>query len=109
MSSREEFAEVALSGRVVISGATTGLEVLERALAGWPVPESTKRERPPPRMHPKRCKLYGPSPPIDAEHYRGQCSSLAKSDTHSNSSNEWVHEEWVDSDEDLACYTGYND
>ena len=33
MSSREEFAGIAPSGRVVISGATTGLEVLKRALA----------------------------------------------------------------------------
>ena len=37
MSSREEFAGVAPSGRVIMSRATTGLEVLERALAGWPV------------------------------------------------------------------------
>ena len=109
MSSREEFAGVAPSGRVVMSGATTGLKVLERALAGWPVLESTKGGGPPPCMHPKPCKLYGPPPPGDAEYYRGQCSSLEESDTHSNSSNEWVHEEWFDSDEDLACYTGYDD
>ena len=108
VSSHEEFARIAPSGRVVISGATTGLEVLERALAGWPVPESTKGGTPP-RMHPKLCKLYGPPPPVDAEYYRGQCSSLAKSGTHSKSSNEWAHEEWFDSDEDLACYTGYDD
>ena len=42
MSSHEEFAGIAPSVRVVISGATTGLEVHERALAGWPVLESTK-------------------------------------------------------------------
>ena len=104
MSSREEFAGIGPSGRVVISGAITGLEVLERALAGWPVPESTKGGRPPPRMHPKLCKLYQPPPPVDAEHYRGQCSSLAESGTHCNSSNEWVHEEWFDSDEHLPRY-----
>ena len=109
MSSREEFAGIALSWRVVISGANTGLEVLERALAGRPVPESTKGERTPPRMEPKLCKLYGPLPPVDAEHHRGKCSSLAESGIQSNSSNEWVHEEWFDSDEDLACYTGYDD
>ena len=57
LSSREEFAGIAPSGRVVISGATKGSEVLERALAGWPVPESPKQERLPPRMHPKLCKL----------------------------------------------------
>ena len=69
VSSREEFAGIAPSGQVVISGATTGLEVLERALAVWPVPESTKGGRTPPRMHPKLCKLYGPPPPVDAESY----------------------------------------
>ena len=109
MSSREEFAGVAPSGRVVMSGATTGLEVLERALAGWLVRESTKGGGPPPRMRPKLCKLYEPPPPGDAEYYGRQCSSLEGSDTHSNSSNEWVHEEWLDSDEDLACYTGYDE
>ena len=62
MSSREKFAGVAPSGRVVMSGATTGLEVLERALAGWPVLESTKERGPPPCMHLKLCKLYGPRP-----------------------------------------------
>ena len=108
MSSDEEFAGIALSGRVVTSGGTTGSEVLEQALAGWPVPELTKGGTPP-RMHPKLCKLYGPPPPVDAAYYRGQCSSLAKSGTHSSSSNEWAHDEWFDSDADLACYTGYDD
>ena len=111
MSSHEEFAgmcRIAPSGRVVISGRTTGLEVLERALAGCPVPESSKGGSPP-RMHPKLCKLYGPPPPVDAKYYRGQSSSLAKSGTGSNSSNEWAHEEWFHSDEDLAWYTGYDD
>ena len=109
MSSREKLAGIAPSGGVVILGATTGFEVLERALAGWPVPKSTKGGGTPPRMHPKLLKLYGPPPPVDAEYYRGQCSSLAESGTHSNSSNEWAHEEWFDPDEDLACYTGYED
>ena len=106
MSSHEEFAEIAPSGRVIISGATTGLEVLERALAGSPAPESTERGGTPPRMHPKLCKLYGPLPPVDAEYYGGHCSSLAESGTHSDSWNEGDHEEWFDCDEDLACYTG---
>ena len=109
MSSREEFAGIAPSGRDIMSGANTGLEVLEQALAAWPVPESTNGGGSQPRMHPKPCKLYGPPPPVDAEYYRGQCSTLEESDTHSNSSNEWVHEEWFDADEDLACYTGYVD
>ena len=63
LSSREEFAGLAPSGRVVISEATRGLEVLERALAGWPVPQSTKGGGTPTRMHPELCKLYGPAPP----------------------------------------------
>ena len=109
MSSREEFAGIAPSGRVIMPGATIGLEVLQRALAGWPVPESTKGGGSPPRMHPKLCKLYGPPPPMDVEYYQGQCSSLEESDTHSNSSNEWVQLEWFNSDEDLACYTEYDD
>ena len=108
VSSREEFAGVAHSGRVVMSGATTGLEVLERALAGWPTLELTKGGGPPPRMHPKLCKLYGPLPRGNAEYYRGQCSNLEEFDTHSNSSNGRVHEEWFNSDEALACYTGYD-
>ena len=33
MSSRGTFAGIALSGRIVMSGATTGLEMLEQALA----------------------------------------------------------------------------
>ena len=109
MSSRGEFAGIAPSWCVVISGATTGLEVLERALASWPVPEWTKRGGTPTRMHPKLCKLYGSPPLVDAEYYRGHCSSLAESGTHSNSSNEWAHEEWFDSDVHHACYTRYDD
>ena len=66
MSSRKEFAGVAPSGRIVMSGATTRLEVLEPALAGWPVPESTKGGGHPPRMQPKLCKLHGPPPPVES-------------------------------------------
>ena len=61
MSSHEEFAAIAPSGRIVISGAPTGLEVLERALAGWPVPESTKGGTPP-RMHPNSASCMGLRP-----------------------------------------------
>ena len=57
----------------------------------------------------KLCKLYGPPPPGDADYYRGQCLRLEEPDTHSNSSNEWVHEVWFDSDEDLGYYTGYDE
>ena len=88
---RGEFAGIAPSGRPVISGGATGLEVLEIALANWPVPEPTKGGTPP-DMQPELCKLYGPPPPVDAEYFRKRCSSP----------------DWFDSDEDLACYTGYD-
>ena len=52
VSSREEFAGVARSGRIIMSGATTGLEMLEQALANWPVLEWTKGRGPPPCIHP---------------------------------------------------------
>ena len=100
---------LARSGRIIMSGATTGLEMLGQALAIWPVPESAKGGGPPPRIHPKLCKLYRFPPPDDADYYRGRCSSLEKPDAHSNSSTEWVHEEWFDSDEDPAYHTGYDD
>ena len=111
MSSREEFAGLAPSGRIVMSGSTTGLERLEQALANWPVLESTRERGPQPRIDPTFCQLYGPPPQGDAEYYRGQCSGLEEPDTHSNSSEECVHShpEWFDPDEDLACYTGYDD
>ena len=67
MSSHEKFAGVAPSGRIVMSGATTRLEVLERALADWPVLKSTKQGGPPPRIDRKLCKLQGPRPSGDAE------------------------------------------
>ena len=109
MCFREEFAGVARSGRIDMSGATTGLEMLEQALANWPVLESTRGGGPPPRIHPTSCKLYGAPPPRDAQYYREQCTGLEEPDTHCNSSEDWVHEEWFNPDEDLACYTGYDD
>ena len=92
MFPRGEFAGIAPSGRPVISGGTTGLEVPEIALASWPALESTKGGTPP-RMQPELCKLYGLRPPVDAEYFRERCSSP----------------DWFDSDEDLACSTGYDD
>ena len=92
MFPRGEFAGIAPTRRPVVSGGTTGLEVLEIAVANWPVPESTKGGTPP-RMQPELCKLYGPLPPVDAEYFRERCSSP----------------DWFDSDEDLACYTEYDD
>ena len=111
MSSRRTFAGVAPSGRIVLSGATTGLEMLEQALANWPIPESTWEGGPPPRIDAKFCKFYVCPPQGDAEYYRAPCSSPKEPDTHSISSEEWVHSspEWFDPDEDLACYTGYHD
>ena len=92
MFPRGEFAGIAPSGRPVVSGGIRGSEVLEIAVANWPVPESTKGGTQP-RMQPELCKLYGPLPPVDAEYFRERCSSP----------------DWFDSDEDLACYTEYDD
>ena len=92
MFPRGEFAGMAPSGQPVISGRTTGLELLKIALASWPVLESTKGGTPP-RMQPELCKLYGPPPPVDAEYFRERCLSP----------------DWFHSDEDLACYMGYDD
>ena len=58
---RGKFAGMAPSGRPVISGGTTGLEVLEIALANWPVPESTKGGTPA-RMHWNTASCMGPRP-----------------------------------------------
>ena len=111
MSSRGTPAGVPPSGRIIMSGATTGLEMLEQALANWPIVESTWGGGPPTEIDPKFCKLYGCPPKGDTAYYRGQCWSLDEPDTHCNSSEEWVHShpEWFDPDEDLACYTGYDD
>ena len=49
MSSRGTFAGVAPSGRIVISGAATGLGMLEQALADGPILESTLEGEPPNR------------------------------------------------------------
>ena len=78
MSPRGEFAGVAPTGRIIMSGATTGLDMLEQALANWPNLESTRGGGPPTRIHPKPCKLYAPPPPGDAEYYRGMCLSLGR-------------------------------
>ena len=85
--------------------------MLEQALASWPILESTWEGEPQTDIYPKICKLYGYSPQGDAIYYGVQCSSLEEPDTHSNSSEELVHShpEWFDPDEDLACYTGYDD
>ena len=111
MSSRGTFARVAPSGHFVMSGATTGLEMLEQALANWPILESTWEEGSQTGIDPKFCNLYGRPPQRDNQYYRGQCSSFEEPDTHSNSSEEWVnsHPECPGSDENLACYTEYDD
>ena len=73
--------------------------------------ESTWEGKPPPNIDPKFCKLYVYRPQGDAKYYRGQCSSLEEPDTHFNCSEERLHShpEWFDPDEDLACYTRYED
>ena len=109
--SRGTCAGVAPSGRIVMSGSTTGLEMLQQALAHCPIVESTWEGGPPTNIDPKTCKLYGYPPQGDAEYYRGQCLSLKESDAQSNSSEEGdhSHREWFDPDEDFACHTGYDD
>ena len=62
MSSRGTFVGVALSGRIVMSGATTGLEMLEEALANWPILESTWEGRPRPRIDQKFASRTGVRP-----------------------------------------------
>ena len=111
MLSRGTFAGLPLSGQIVFSGATTGLGMLEQALANWPILQSTWEGGPLTDIAPKLCGLYGHPPQNDAEYYQGQCSSLEGPDTHSDSSEEWVHSqpEWCDPDEDLTCYTAYDD
>ena len=88
MSSRGTFARVAPNGGIVMSGATTGLEMLQQVLANWPILESTWEGEPPTDIDPTFCKLYGYTPQGDAEYYRGQCLSLEEADIHSNSSEE---------------------
>ena len=94
-----------------MSGATTGLEMLEQALANWPVLKSTWEGGPPTGIDQQFCKLYGCPPQGDAKYNRGRCSSLKEPDTPSSCSEEWVHSdpEVFDPDEHVACYTGYND
>ena len=91
MPSRGTFAGEAPSGRIIMSGATTGFEMLEQALANELILESTSEGGPPTDIDPKFCKLYRHPPHNDAEYYQGQCSSLEGPDTHSDSLEEWVH------------------
>ena len=111
MSFRGTFAGVAPSGRIVMPGATTGWLMLAQALADWPILESTWEGEPPTDIDLKFFKLYGRPPRNNAEYFQGQCSSLKGPDTHSDSSEDWVHShrEGCDPDEDLACSTGYHD
>ena len=83
----------------------------DKPLQNLPIPESTWEGEPPTDIDPNFCKLYGYPLQGKAEYYRGQCSSLEEPDTHSNSSEEWVHSEpeWFIPHESLACYTGYDD
>ena len=75
--------------------------MLKEALANWPILESTWEGGPPTYIDGKPCNLYAYPPQNNADYYRGQCSSIEEPDTHSNSSEEWVHlhTEWLDSDE----------
>ena len=83
-------------------GGTTGLEMVERALANWPILESTWEEGPPTDINPKVCKLYGYAPQDDAKYLRQQCTSYEEPVAQSHSSEEWVHSqtECFDPEED---------
>ena len=87
--------------------------MLERALANWPILESTWEGGPPTDIDPKFGRLYGYPPQEDAKYFGQQCLSLEEPDAKSNSSEEWVHSHTECFDpvefEDLACYTGRND
>ena len=111
VSSRGTFAGVAPSCRIAMSGGTTGLEMLERAMANWPILELTWEGGPPTDIDPKLCKLYG-YPPQD-EYLRQQCTRFREPDALSASSEEWVHShtEWFDPQEyeGPSCHTGYDD
>ena len=93
-----------------MSGGKTGLEIPEKALANWPMLESTWEGGPPTDMDPKLCKLRGCSPPDDAEYIRQQCENVWEPDRQSESPQEWFDSptEWFDPqvDENLACFTG---
>ena len=95
-----------------MSSGRAGLEILERALASWPILEWTWEGGPPTDIGPKLCKLYGYPPQHDAQYLRQQCTNFWEPDAKSNSSAESFdsHTEWIDpeEDEELACYTGYD-
>ena len=63
VSSQATVAVIEPSGRVIMSGGTTGSGILERGLAHMPVIVFTWEGGPPTDIDPKRCKLCGcPSP-----------------------------------------------
>ena len=86
--------------------------ILERALANWPILESTWEGGPPTGIDPKLCQVRGRPPPDDAEYLQQQCNNVWEPDAQLDSSEEWFDPrgDWFDpvEDEDLACYTGYD-
>ena len=105
-------AVIAASGRVIVSGGTTGLGILERALANMPVLVSTLQAGPPTDIDAKLCNLRG-CPPLDnAEYLRQQCQDVWESHRQSDSSEEWFDSRtgWFNpqKEEDFACYTGHD-
>ena len=96
-----------------MSGGTTGLGILQRALANMPVPASTWEGGPPTDIDPKLCKLHGCPSPDDAEYLRQQCQDVWEPDGQCETKSEdWFDSraEWFDpqEEEDLDCYTGYD-
>ena len=106
------FAGIAPIGRAIMTKGTTGLGMLERALANMPVLVSTWEGGPPTNVDPKLWKLLGCPPPDDAEYLRQQCQDVWEPDCQSDSSEEWFDSrtEWFapQEEENFACYTGYD-
>ena len=92
-----------------MSGGTTGLGMLQRALANMPVLVSTREGGPATDIDVKLYKVPGCPPPDDAGYLRQQCQDVWESDRHSDSSEEsfdtraeWFHPQ---EEEDFDCYT----
>ena len=102
VSPRGTFAGIAPIGRVIVSGGTTGLGMLERAVANMLVLVSTLEGGPPAAIDPKICQLRGCPPPDDAEYFRQQCQDVWEHDGQSDSSDEWLdaRTEWFNPHEE---------
>ena len=94
-----------------MSGGTTGLGILEQALANMPVLVSTWEGGPPTDIDLKVYKVPGCPAPDDVEYLRQQCQDVWQPDGQSDSSEGWFasRAQWFHprEEEDFDCYTGY--